>query len=42
MDASERDSGNWTDTQCLLSTFPEFFQLVVAYEFRIPYQDLLS
>ena len=22
MDASERDSGKWTDTWCLLSTFP--------------------
>ena len=31
MDASERDSGKWTDTRCLLSTFPELFQLVVAY-----------
>ena len=31
MDASERDSGKWTDTQCLLSTFPELFRLVVAY-----------
>ena len=25
MDASERDSGKWTDTRCLLSTFPELF-----------------
>ena len=31
MDASKRDSGKWTDTQCLLSTFPELFRLVVAY-----------
>ena len=31
MGASERDSGKWTDTRCLLSTFPELFQLVVAY-----------
>ena len=31
MDASERDSGKWTDTQCLLSTFPDPFPLVVAY-----------
>ena len=31
MDARERDSGKWTDTQCLLSTFPELFWLVVAY-----------
>ena len=31
MDASERDSGKWTDTRCLLSTFPELFRLVVAY-----------
>ena len=31
MDASERDSGKWTDTGCLLLTFPELFELVVAY-----------
>ena len=31
MDASERDSGKWTDMRCLLSTFPELSQLVVAY-----------
>ena len=31
MDASERDSGKWTDNRCLLSTFPELFWLVVAY-----------
>ena len=31
MDASERDSGKWMDMQCLLSAFPELFQLVVAY-----------
>ena len=31
MDASERDSGKWTDMRCLLSTFPELFWLVVAY-----------
>ena len=31
MDASERDSGKWTDTRCLLLTSPEFFRLVVAY-----------
>ena len=31
MDASKRDSGKWTDAQCLLSTFPELFRLVVAY-----------
>ena len=42
MGASERDSGKWMDMRCLLSTFPELFQLVVAYWFRIPYQDLLS
>jgi len=28
MDASERDSGKWTCTWCLLSTFPKLFQLV--------------
>ena len=31
MDASERDSGKWMDTQCLLLTFPKLFPLVVAY-----------
>ena len=31
MDASERDSGKWTDTPCLLLTFPELFKLVVAH-----------
>ena len=31
MDAIERDSGKWTDRQCLPSTFPELFQLLVAY-----------
>ena len=31
MDASERDSGKWTDMRCLLLTFPELFWLVVAY-----------
>ena len=31
MDASERDSGKWTDRQGLLSTFLELFWLVVAY-----------
>ena len=31
IDASEKDSGKWTDTWCLLSTFPELFRLVVAY-----------
>ena len=25
-DASERDSGKWTDTRCLLLTFPELFR----------------
>ena len=27
----ERDSGKWTDMQCLLLTFPQLFRLVVAY-----------
>ena len=27
---------------CLLLTFPEPFWLVVAYQFRVPHQDLLS
>ena len=31
MDASERDSGKWTDTRCLLPTFPDLFWFVVAY-----------
>ena len=31
MDASKRDSGKWTDRQCLLSTTPELLQLVVGY-----------
>ena len=30
-DASERDSGKWTDTRCLLLTFSKLFRLVVAY-----------
>ena len=31
MDASVRDSGKWTDTQCLLWTLPELLPLVVPY-----------
>ena len=31
MDASERDSGRWSDRWCLLLTFLKLFQLVVAY-----------
>ena len=31
MDASEKDSGTWLDTWCLLSTFPGLFQLLVVY-----------
>ena len=31
MDASEGDSGKWTDMWCLLVTFPELFLLEVAY-----------
>ena len=30
MDASERDSGTWTDSQCLLLAFPGLFRLMVA------------
>ena len=30
MDASEKDSGRWSDTWCLLLTFPKLFLLVVA------------
>ena len=29
--AGERDSGKYTDTRCLLLTFPELFLLVVAH-----------
>ena len=42
MDVSEKDSGRWSGTWCLLLTFPELFRLAVAYQFRAPYQDLLS
>ena len=42
MDANEKDSGRWSDMWYLLLTFPELFQLVVAYLFSVPYQDLLS
>ena len=31
MDAREKDSGRWSDTRCLLLTFPELFWLVEAY-----------
>ena len=31
MDASEEDSGRWSDMWCHLLTFPELFWLVVAY-----------
>ena len=31
MDASEKDSGRWSDVWCLLLTFPELFQLLVVY-----------
>ena len=31
MDASEKYSGRWLDTWCHLLTFPQLFQLVVAY-----------
>ena len=31
MDAREKDSGRWPDAWGLLLTFPELFQLVVAY-----------
>ena len=31
MDASKKDSERRSDMQCLLLTFPELFQLVVAY-----------
>ena len=42
MDASERDSGKWMDTRCLLSTFPELVWLVVGLLVSYPYQNLLS
>ena len=31
MEASDKDSGKWSVMWCLLLTFPELFQLVVAY-----------
>ena len=31
MGANEKDSGRWSDMWCLLLTFPELFQLAVAY-----------
>ena len=31
MDASVKDSGRWSDTWCLLLTFPKLFLLVVGY-----------
>ena len=31
MNAREKDSGRWSDMWCLLLTFPELFQLVMAY-----------
>ena len=31
-----------SDMWCLPLAFPELFRLVVAYYFRVPYQDLLS
>ena len=40
MDASERDSGKWTDTQCLLSTFPG--TLPVGGGLLVPYSLLGS
>ena len=30
MDASKKDLGRWSDMWCLLLTFPELFQLMVA------------
>ena len=33
MDAREKDSGKWSDTWCLLLTFPELFQLVWLISF---------
>ena len=30
-DASDKDSGRWSDMWCILLTFPELFRLVVAY-----------
>ena len=41
MDAREKDSGMWPDMWCLVLTFPKLFQLVEAYQFHVPYQDLL-
>ena len=39
---ARKDSGRWVNRWCLLLTFPELFWLVEAYQFPIPYQDLLS
>ena len=41
MDASKKDSGRWSDMWCLLLTFSELFRLVEAYQFPVPYQNLL-
>ena len=41
MDARKKDPGMWSDMWYFLLTYPELFQLVVAYLFSIPYQDLL-
>ena len=42
MDASEKDYGRCSDMWYLLLTFAKIFSLVVAYQSRVPYQDLLS
>ena len=41
MDVREKDSGSWLDTWCHLLTFPDLFQLVVAYQFHVPYGPLV-
>ena len=43
-DLSETDSWRldiWTGITTILLTFPKLFWLVVAFWFRVPYQDLL-
>ena len=45
MDASEEDSGRWSDLRCLFLTFPKLFLLVVFLSLLclfVPYQDLPS
>ena len=38
----ERNPGGWLNSWCFLLIFPELFWLVKAYQFPVPWQDLLS